>query len=163
MRGESSMLAVVILIAVSIALSIIVGSWVTNLSNTQSNTIRNQTKSQLECQFADLFIKNMTYRCINNCSAGNRHNFTMVVTNSGKIRVTVDLVTIQNTTGNTMVYSMNSTTVDVGTSVTLFNTSTDSCNGINRTVEKVIISSVTCPSTASDSLDGDEINWVGCG
>ena len=142
--------------------STFVGGWLSSYSSQQSDILKNNTQSQLGCQFADLYIRNASYNCSLDCSLGTLHNLTLSIANSGKIRLLIDTVSIQNTTGSLFELEIGSRYIDVGQTITLGNVSTQSCYGINNTIEKVIVSSPTCPNTAYDSLSGSQVNFLSC-
>jgi hypothetical protein len=162
MRGVSTLFSAVIMTAIALSLAVMVGTWLYSFSQDQSTSVRNNTQTQLECQFANIFIRNATFDCNNDCSTSKVHNISVVVVNSGKISVPVDTIYVQNTTGYSFAFESQGAQLGVGTVVTLFNSSSASCHGINNTIDKIIVSSPACPSTAIDSMDGDEVRFLNC-
>jgi len=63
MKGVSSLLAAVLLVLITIVASVFLSGWLSTTSSTQAERIRNNTNTQLQCQFADMYIKNVTYSC----------------------------------------------------------------------------------------------------
>lgn len=161
-KGVSPLLAAVFTVAMAITLAAFVGGWLTNFSSERSERLENTTKSQLECQFADIFIRNATYNCSSDCAAGVAHNLTVTVVNSGKLKVALNNLVVENSTGDIFTFGINSTAIDVGSVATIESVHNTSCSGINRTVEKIIINSPTCPTTAYDSIDGDQVVFLSC-
>ena len=92
------------------------------------------------------------------------HTTVVTVVNSGKKQVGIDSILLQNTTGSIFNLKTNVTqNLNIGETTTLSNVSLGSCNGINRTIDKLIVSSINCPVSASDSLSGGSITYVECG
>ena len=163
MKGISAMISTVLLIVISIALATIVSGWFTSMSTEQSKNVANTTTERLSCQYADMYIKNSTYNCNGDCSQGISHTLTINVVNSGKRQLYMDKVVVKNTTGIIFSYNLDSTkTLSVGDVSTLTNVSITTCNGINNTIESVIVSSTNCPNTAFDSLSGADVTFTNC-
>jgi flagellin-like protein len=163
LKGISPLVSTVLLIVIVVAIATIVSSWFTTLSMEQSEKIENTTKQRLACQFADMYIKNATYNCGGNCSAGVNHILTVGIVNSGKKELTIEKMVIKNTTGVIFNYDLNETkTLSVGNALTMTNTSTTTCNGINNTIESVIVISKNCPNNAFDSLPGADVTYLAC-
>lgn len=161
-KAISPLVSSVLIAAIVVAVSAIVGGWLTQYSGDQSDTLKEKTKSQLSCQFADLYIRNATYNCTLDCSDGVSHSTRVTIVNSGKIKLFVNSIVVQNTTGSIFKLEVNDTYIDPGSTVTVTNVSTQTCNGINRSIEKIIINSPTCPNTAYDSLRGSDVNFLSC-
>jgi len=163
MKGISVMVSAVLLIIIAIAVGVIISSWFTTLSAEQSAKIENTTKQRLACQYANMYIKNATYNCNGNCASGISHTLTASIANSGKKELTIDRLSIKNTSGVIFSYNLNETkSLSVSSSLTLTNVSTDTCNGINRTIESIIVISTNCPNTALDSLSGADVTYTNC-
>jgi len=162
-KGLSPMIAAVMLVLLVVVISTVVSSWLSTLTSSQTGAIRNTTTEQLGCQFADLFIKNITYNCTGNCAASNDHNITVTVTNNGKKSVNISTIVVKNTTGHTFNYDIGAIkTIDVGASATVSNVSTDTCTGINNTIEDVIVVSINCPGNAYDTFPGSAVTHLSC-
>lgn len=160
-KGISPMLSAVLLIVIAVAASVVVSSWVSSISEEQASNIQNTTQTKLGCQFADMFIKNVTYNCNNDCSAGTAHNTTLFITNSGKKTLRINNIAIQNTTGSIFSLVTNED-IAVGDTIRVSNVSSETCNGINNSIEDVIVTSPTCPETASDRFPGTEVIFLNC-
>lgn len=162
-KGISHFLSAALLVMMVVVISTIVAGWVNTLSRSQTATIRNTTTEQLNCQFADLYIRNATYNCSGNCSSGNNHNVTVSVTNNGKRAVNITTVVVRNDTGSTYSYDLGSVyTINTGTTVTVSNVSTTTCTGINNTIEFIEIVSVNCPGNAYDKLPESSVTYLSC-
>jgi hypothetical protein len=156
------MFSAVIMTAIALSLAVMVGTWLYSFSQHQSTTVRNNTQTQLECQFANIFIRNASFDCGGDCAVGEEHNLSVVVVNSGKVSVPLGIVYVQNITGYSFAFETQGAQLGVGSVVTLRNQSTTGCGGINNTIDKIVVSSSACPSTAMDSMDGDEIIFLNC-
>jgi len=162
-KGVSQFLSAVLLLVMAVAIAAFVASWITNFSYERSAAVENTTSLQLQCQSANLYIKSVRYNCSSSCAAGTVHSTTVTIVNSGKVALGVDKIYVQNTTGSLFVLELNQTyTIDPGITRALTNMSTDTCNGINKTIDKVIVNSAQCPNTAFDSLRGSEVAFVDC-
>ena len=162
-KGVSLFIEAVILVAIAVVFSTLVGGWLSSMSGTQSDKIQNSTTTQLQCEFGRIFIKSAAYNCSNKCDTGTIHNLTLNVANSGKIRVSMDRIFIINTTGTTFSLNLNETVfIDPGATKALTNISTDTCNGINRTIDEIVVSSQNCPSTAYSSISGSDVTFTNC-
>src|SRR3989344_2847998 len=161
MKGSSALIASVMLVLIAIAASAFVSGWLTSTTEKETSTIRNSTKQQLECQYADLYVREATYNCSANCAAGITHTINVTVANAGKKAVSVDRVSVVNTTGSVTEFTITPKTLDVGDTVPLDNVNTQSCSGINRTIEYLRVASTNCPN-AYDNFDGSGITFVNC-
>lgn len=162
MKGVDPILAGVLMILLSIVIAVMISGWLSTTTQQTGTTIKNQTKEQLNCNFANFYIRNVTYNCSDNCSAGVSHNLTIELVNSGSIAIDVDEINIQNTTGSVFIFNINRTTFSAGDIKYLTNVSTTACNGTNHTIEYVIVSSMACPATAYDKYPGNMVNFVDC-
>lgn len=163
MKGVSVFLASTLLILMTIVASVFVSGWLSTTTSTQAETIRNQSSAKLQCQYADIYIKNATYSCGGNCTTGTQHTTTITIVNSGKKSVSADRLHIRNTTGIVTTLLFNETkALSVGDALTVSNTTRDSCSGINNSIELITVSSITCPSTAYDSIEGADVTYTSC-
>jgi FlaG/FlaF family flagellin (archaellin) len=162
-KGISPLVEGVFLVLIGLVAAAILAMWLPGMVTDTSNTIKNTSKTQLQCSFGNLYIKSATYDCLNNCSAGKNHNLTVKLVNSGKITVSVDKMAVMNTTGDIFALSLNeTTTINPGTTATLTNISTATCDGINGSVELLSVNSIECPSNAFDSMSGSDVTFVNC-
>src|SRR3989338_7656270 len=99
MKGVSAMLASAILVLITVVATIYVSGWLSTLSSSTASEVRNNTNTQLQCQYADIYIKNATYNCGGNCTTGTQHTTTLTIVNSGKKTVSIDGMFLRNTTG----------------------------------------------------------------
>ncbi|HLC76956.1 MAG TPA: hypothetical protein VJH04_02010 [archaeon] len=164
MKGISPLIASVMLIVITVAVSTLLSGWLSTTTTSQTRNIQNTTQTHLQCQYADLYIKNATYTCNNNCTTGTQHTTSITVVNSGKKTLAIDSIYIRNTTGIVTLLSLNETkTLNVGDALVVSNTTRATCTGINRSIELITVSSLNCPSTAYDSLEGPEVVYSSCG
>ena len=163
MKGVSSLLAAVLLVLITIVASVFLSGWLSTTSSTQAERIRNNTNTRLQCQFADMYIKNVTYSCGGNCTTGTQHTTTVNIVNSGKKSLSISSIYILNTTGVVTVLNLNETkTLRVSDSLTISNITRATCSGINNSIEAVTVSSLNCPATAYDSADSGRITYASC-
>jgi flagellin-like protein len=163
MKGVSPLIAAVMLIVITVAASILISGWLSTTTTAEAEKIRNQTNVQLQCQYADIYIKNATYDCDLNCTEGTQHSLTVTVVNSGKKTVTFDTAYVRNTTGVVTALVFNETkTLNVADALTVSNSTRATCSGINNTIESITINSITCPSTAYASIQSSDITYTNC-
>jgi hypothetical protein len=163
MKGVSTLLSAVFLILMTVVIAAFVSGWLTNLSTEQSGEIKNKTTERLGCQFSDMYIVNATYNCNGNCSAGTQHTLELYISNSGKKLLYFERAVIQNTTGSVFSLDFNATkSLSVGETLLVRNYTTETCNGINNTIDKIIVSSMNCPSNAFDSIPGSDVTYLNC-
>ncbi len=164
MKGISPLIASVLLISITVVTSIFLSGWLSTITTSQTKVIQNTTQTRLQCQYADLYVKNANYTCNNNCTAGTLHTTTLTVVNSGKKTLTIDTIYLRNTTGVVTALALNETKVlNVGDSLVISNTTRATCAGINRSIELITVTSLNCPTTAYDSTESSEITYVTCG
>lgn len=163
-KGVSLMLSAVLLVGLALGLGLITSDFVSKLSKERTQQLTNITKEKLNCQFANLYIRNASLDCNNNCASGTSHTFQVTVVNSGKKPVTIDNIYVRNTTGTLFAFYANGTKeLNASEVLTIANTSTSSCADINRTIDRVIVSSLNCPDTAFDSMPGGDVVFSRCG
>lgn len=162
-KGISPLIAAVFLVIITVVSSIFLSGWLSTTSTFQAGKIRNNTLTQLQCQYADLYIKNATYDCGLNCTTGTQHAASITVVNSGKKAITIDRLHIRNTTGIVTTLLLNETkSIGVGNAMTVSNTTRATCTGINNSIELIEVSSIECPATAYDSLDSGDLIYNSC-
>lgn len=163
-KGVSLMLSAVLLIAIAVTIGLITSDFVSRISKERTQQLTNITKEKLNCQFANLYIRNASFDCNNNCSAGASHTLQVTVVNSGKKPVHIDNLYLRNTTGALFAFYANGTReINASEVLTISNASTSSCADINRTIDRVIVSSLNCPDTAFDSMPGRDVVFSRCG
>ncbi|MBI4174294.1 MAG: hypothetical protein HY517_01505 [Candidatus Aenigmarchaeota archaeon] len=163
MKGISPLIAAVFLVIMTVVASTLLSGWLSSTATFESGRIRNSTIIQLQCQYADLYIKNATYNCGLNCTTGTQHTTQVTVVNSGKKSINIDRLHIRNTTGIVTSLLLNETkTVSVGDALTITNTTRATCTGINNSIEVISVSSIECPANAYDSLDSKDLVYVSC-
>ncbi|MCD6558121.1 MAG: hypothetical protein J7K31_03780 [Candidatus Aenigmarchaeota archaeon] len=163
-KGISPLIAATFLIAMSVTISVIVGGWAAEFVRERTDQISQQNKEQLRCSFASLYIKSVTIDCNSDCSAGNTHNITASVRNTGQKKITINKIVIVNTSGSLFSYDVTPINLSTGDVKSIVNTSTSSCIGINSSskIDKVYIADTSCPN-ARDSLDGSDVTFTNCG
>ena len=88
-KGISPLIAAVFLVIMTVVASTLLSGWLSSTASFQSSQIRNNTVTQLQCQYADIYIKNATYNCGLNCTTGTQHTTTVTVVNSGKKSINI--------------------------------------------------------------------------
>lgn len=162
--GASLMLSAIVLVGITVVLGLITSEFVSKVSKERAAQVKNITKERLDCQFTNLYIRNATLNCNNNCSSGISHTISVTIVNSGTKPVQIDNIYVSNTTGSLFTFYANGTKVLNASDVTtLSNTSTAACGGMNRTIDRVRVISNNCPTTAFDSLPGSDVAFQNCG
>ena len=162
-KGLSPLIEALLLVVMSISLSVIIAAWLPSISTEKTSTIAAGASEDLKCQSGHIYIKSASYNCSNNCAAGTAHTATVNIVNSGRIQILISKMYIQNITGETFLLNLSETaTIEPAVTKTLINVSTNSCTGINNTIDKITVSSVNCPNTASDSIRGSDITYISC-
>jgi len=163
MRGISTLFSLVLVIAIGVALSIIVANWLTTTFQKESEDIRSTAQTKLDCQFADLYIRNITYNCNSDCTTAANHTLTITIVNSGKRKINIRDVFFLDRNGTLTVFELNgSQELNATDVVTYTNRSTTSCTGFRNYVDKVIVASTTCPRDAVDFFPGSDITFQSC-
>jgi hypothetical protein len=163
MKGIHQLVAFTILIAVVIIVSLLIHSWLIPFSREQTGTVENQTKEKLACQYASVYIKNVTYNCSSDCSVDAIRNLTIEIENSGALTISIDNIYIRNATGALFSFSLNETkTLITGDIVRLENISTMTCSGINHSIDNVGVITINCPGTAYDNFPGTDVTFLDC-
>ncbi len=163
MKGSSVLMASVILVLITVVASIFLSGWMSTTTSAQTSRIRNNTETQLKCQFADIYIKNVTYDCNSDCASGVAHTLSLNIVNSGKKEVVISTIYVRNITGFVTAFRLNESKIlNVGDVISVQNVTSSSCTGINNTIELVSVNTITCPATAYDSIQGDEVTYTNC-
>ena len=163
MKGVQQLIAFAVLISMAVTIALIVSGWLIPFIKEQTGTVGNQTTGKLACQYAFLYIKNVTYNCSTDCSVNAARNLTVEVENSGSVKIWIDNIYIRNTTGVLFSFSLNETkALSSGDIVRIENISTMLCSGINNSIDKVSIITTNCPGTAYDSFPGSDVTFLDC-
>lgn len=163
MRGISTILSAVLIVAIGVTLTLIVSNWLSTTFKERTEDVRDSAKTKLDCQFADLYVRNVTYNCNSNCAAGTSHTLTLTVVNSGKKAVSIRDANVLNSNGTLFIFEMNGSKELNATDVlTVSNATTAACTEINNSIDKVIVVSTTCPKDASDNFPGSDVVFQNC-
>jgi hypothetical protein len=161
MRGISTIISAVILLALALTLSLITSDFISKTSKDRTEQIRDISKERLDCEFASLYIRNASLDC-SSCASGS--SIAVTIVNSGRKAVDIDTIYVRNTTGTLLAFGVNGTRRLNATDVATFtNTSPVSCGPMNRTIERFIVSSLNCPSTAFDFYPAKDVVYLNCG
>ena len=162
-KGVSVMISAVLLVAITVLLTMITADFLTKTSKTTTQQVVDTQRTKLECQFANLYIKNISLDCNSNCAAGTSHTLTATLVNSGKKAISVEGMYVKNNTGSLFVFGTDgSRELNASDVLTISNVSTVACGGMNRTIDTVTISSTNCPGTAYDAYPGSEVAFLNC-
>lgn len=163
-KGVSLMLSAVLLIGLTLTIALLTTDFLTKTSKQRTEQIRDIAQEKLNCQYANLYIRNASFNCSNNCSSGISHTLAVTVVNSGKKSVKIDDIYVRNSTGALFAFYANGTKeLNVSDVLTISNVSTSACHDINRTIDRIIVSSINCPNTAYDTLPGGDVAFANCG
>ncbi len=162
-KGVSLMISAVLLVGLALTLGLITSDFVSKLSKERTQQITNITKEKLNCQYANLYIRNVSFDCNNNCSSGISHRLNVTVVNSGTKTVKIDSLYLRNTTGALFTFTTGTIELNASDVLTISNTSSSSCHEINRTIDRAVVSSLNCPDTAFDSMPGSDVAFLRCG
>ncbi len=163
MRGISTLFSAVLVLIIAVALSIIVSNWLTTTFKERAEDVRDISKTKLDCQFADLYVRNITYNCNSDCTTATNHTLTITIVNSGKKAVTIKEVNILDRNGTLTFFGLNGTRELNATDVITFtNSSTTSCTGFRNYVDKVVVASTNCPKDAVDFFPGSDVVFQNC-
>ena len=99
MKGVSQFLEVTLIIVITVVVSLIVANFVMNTATQRTATVQNATRQKLQCQFGDMFIKNVTFDCNNNCFLGNPYLINATIENSGTMALDFERIQTRLTTG----------------------------------------------------------------
>lgn len=156
-KGISPLISTAILILMAVVLSAIVASWLSPLIKTTTSEVENKTKEKLQCEHASFFINSISYNCSGDCSANVNHTLKLNLKNNGGVKLSVLGIFIRNTTGYVFSFPPNETILGMG-SKDFINISKTSCNGINRTVDEVIVTT----NCVIDTFPGKDIVFQNC-
>lgn len=98
-KGISSFLSAVLLVLIAISIAVIVSGWVVSFSEDRSEKIRNVTSDKFNCQYASLYIKNVSYDCNNACFTGSPYKINATIENIGNVPIDIVDVVVKLDTG----------------------------------------------------------------
>ena len=162
MKGVSEMIEALMLIIITMLIVVIVVNWSNQLSKDRSDTIHSRTAEELACARGGFYIRNVMYNCSSTCASGTAHLLNMTVVNTGEIRLYFNKIYLVNSMGMSFDLNLNDTmNLSVGGVKQFINYSTGSCDGINNSIESVILSSSSC-GTVSDRFPGSSVTYLSC-
>ncbi len=98
-KGLGSFISAVLLVVVALAIAVMVSSWLTAMSEERATKLKNFTQEKLNCQYASLYIRNVTYDCNNNCFTGSPYKINATIENTGTVRIDLSKIVTQLDTG----------------------------------------------------------------
>lgn len=152
-KAVSPLIATVLLVSITLTAIFILSSWSTNFATKQTGLIGGKSDTQIQCSSAGLAIDNVSY----NCTSGK---LMMEALNSGSKDLSD--FRIQMLLTNATSYSVNAepnTTLYSGDSAIFYNST---INVTFSLVDRVILKSNVCPSTARSELEAAKITGYGC-
>ena len=158
MKGFEPLIAAVLLIAVALMLAIIIYQWQISYIHNSAKDLEDKTQKRLICDRADIGLLNISYDCTNSCNAGIGHILDIKLKNYGEVGVKIEKIYLRNKSSTLFEYPGG--TLDIGEVKRFVNTSTDSCQGINQSLDEVLIIT-DCPNLFV-SIPSDKINWLNC-
>ena len=117
-KGVNQFIAATLLILVGIVTAMIVSAWVVNISSERTSTVVNRTQSQLACQYASMYVSNVTFDCNSNCFTGVPYRINATIENSGNTRLDVYNLFISLTDGSSYRIDSNGTVISTGSVLT---------------------------------------------
>lgn len=118
MKGVHPFIAATILVLVTVVIATLVSSWTVNVSSERAKTIINATQTKLNCQYAGLLVKNVTYDCNSACFTGSPYRINASIDNTGSSRIIVENMFVSLTNGIAYRIDGNLTSISTGDTVT---------------------------------------------
>ncbi len=87
MKGVHAFISATLLILVTVLIATIISSWTVNISSERAKTIINATQSKLNCQYAGLLVRNVTYDCNSACFTGSPYAINASIENTGSSKI----------------------------------------------------------------------------
>jgi len=113
-KGISPFIAATLLIAIGVVTAVIVSSWVIQISSESTSTIVNRTQQQLACQYASMYVSNVTWDCNTNCFTGVPYKINATIENTGSTRLNVYNLFISLIDGTSYRIDSSGTTINTG-------------------------------------------------
>ncbi len=117
-KGVSPLLASVLLVMISIVIATMVSSFVTNMSSERTKRVQNLTQARLACQYASLYVTNVTYDCNSDCFTGSPYRINATLQNSGSSALEISGMQINLDNGEGYTISVNSSSLGSGSILT---------------------------------------------
>ncbi|MBI5061273.1 MAG: hypothetical protein HZB67_03085 [Candidatus Aenigmarchaeota archaeon] len=161
-KGISQYLAASTLVLIAIMTGVILSSWLPEISKKEAQKIENRTAERLLCERGSLTIayNSVYYNCSSDCSAGTNHTLTLSLKNTGEIKLAIKEIILINKTGTSVVLVPNLTSLDISELKTIGNVSRESCGGINRTIDEIMVT--TSCTNVYDTYQGSDIIYQSC-
>jgi hypothetical protein len=155
----SPLIATTILIVVAVSLGGIIAAWQAGFLQSFSGSLRESVKLELQCRQASISIDSASYNCQNLCFPNVDHTLALQATNRGNLALTITYVYLKNSTGGLFEFPF-FTQLGAGQSVQLLNVSREPCDGINRTLDEIVLLT-QCLDTAAE-FPGESVTWINC-
>lgn len=152
-KAVSPLIATVLLVSITLTAIFILSSWSTNFATKQTGLIGGKSDTQIQCSSAGLAIDNVSY----NCTSGK---LMMEAYNSGSKDLSDFRIQLLLT--NTSSYNLNAepnVTMSGGDTQVFYNSS---INVTLALIDRIILKSNVCPSTARSELEAAKITPYSC-
>lgn len=152
-KAVSPLIATVLLVSITLTAVFILSSWSINFATKHTGLIGDKSDTQIQCSGAGLAIDNVSY----NCTSGK---LMMEAYNSGSKDLSD--FRIQMLLTNTTSYNLNAepnATMYSSDSAIFYNSSVKVTFAL---IDRVILKSNVCPSTARSELEAAKITAYGC-
>lgn len=158
MKGFEPLVAATLLIAVALMLAIIIYQWQITYIHNSASDIENSANKKLICDRADISFLNASYNCASSCASDVQHTLDVKLKNYGDVGLSIEKIYLRNTSGSLIEYPGG--LLDIGEVKSFKNVSTSTCQGINKSLEEILV--VTdCPNVFV-TIPADKINWINC-
>lgn len=97
--GVSSFISAVMLVLIAVSIAVMVSGWVISLSEDRTEKIRNLTSDKLNCQYASLYIRNVSYDCNSKCFSGSPYMINATIENAGTVPLDIVDIVVKLDTG----------------------------------------------------------------
>ena len=115
MKAIHQFIAATILILIIIITATLVSGWSMNLFTSRSRAIVNATETKSACQYAGMYIDNVTYVCGgNNCFSGVPYRINATIENTGSSRIYLSSMFITMSSGESYQISGNTSSLSAG-------------------------------------------------
>lgn len=163
MKGISPYISFVFLILLTVIIATIISGWMNDMSKEQVSGIANNVSQKLDCNYASIYVDSVTYVCNSTCFTGVPYQINASIKNTGTLPLYISRIATRLTDGTVYQITTDHDKLSTGQK-TIFSwnsTSSGTCRNMTE-LEKVTITSETCPVTAYDSFDGSDVTFIGC-
>ncbi len=113
-KGLNQFIAATLLIVIGVVSATFISSWVIQVSTERTSTVVNRTQSQLACQYASMYVSNITWDCNSNCFTGVPYRTNATIENTGSTKLDMYNLFISLTDGTSYRIDSNRTSISTG-------------------------------------------------